>query len=155
MSMRLVSAFSVGIFLAAPGSGQSMPPTPPAALEFFNPTPREHSLSAACAGGSTAALAWTFDGEGAILRSFTFGGKSLAPSQLSQLQAWMSEIGGDVLIDLECGGNAASMRMMNAQFAGSAGGSPMMRINLVDGKLSEFGRYNFDRKLVSARSDAR
>jgi len=157
MLIRLVSAVSVGAFFAAPGLGQSIPPPPPAILEFFIPTPRDHSVSAACPGGNTAALAWTFDGQDATLRSFTFAGSPLDPPQLAQMQAWMSEIGGDILIDLECGGNAASMRIMNAQFAGSAGGSPMIRVHLIDGKLSEFGRYNFDRRLRSQsqrRSDA-
>lgn len=149
MTIRLASACCVGAFFATPGFAQGTPPPPPATLEFFNPTPREHSVLAACPGGSTAALAWTFDGQSVTLRSFTFGGSSLPPAQLAQMQAWMSEIGGDILIDLECGGNAASMRMMNAQFAGSPGGSPMIRINLFEGTLFEFGRYNFHRKLAS------
>lgn len=155
------SLIGTALFLGAlPAVSQSAPPPPPAAVEFFNPTMREHSLAAECSEGS-ALVAWSFDGQNATLRTFTLGGRSLSPLQLAQIQTWFSEIGGDILIDLECNGDAsgvaAGMRLMNAQSAGSAV-TRMIRADLVDGALSEFARYNFDGERMSfpqSRSEVR
>lgn len=148
------------LFLGAMPAGSQAPPPPPKAVEFFNPTLREHSVEAECGEGS-ASVAWTFDGQNATLRTFTLGGRSLSASQLAQIQTWMSEIGGDILIDLECNGDAsgvaAGMRLINAQFAGSPM-ARMIRADLVDGALSEFARYNFDGKQIlfpQTRSEVR
>lgn len=143
------------LFLEPVSAVSQSPLPPPRAVEFFNPTMREHSVSAECGKGS-ASVVWTFDGQNATLRTFTLGGRSLSPPQLVRIQTWMSEIGGDILIDIECNGDAsgvaAGMRLINAQSAGS-GMARMIRGHLIDGALSEFARYNFDGKKISFPQD--
>ena len=108
MVIRLLSALSVGVFFTAPGFGQSTPPPPPLYAEFFSPTVREHIVSATCDGGA-ASMSWTFDGQSVHLRAFAIGGRTVDKTQMDQLQAWMSQIGGDVFADIECGGDSAAL----------------------------------------------
>jgi hypothetical protein len=147
MWIRLVGALSAAALFAAPALGQGTPPPPPRYAEFFHPTAREHSVSGTCPGG-TAAMVWTFDGQSAHLRDFSIGGRTVDQAQLDRLQGWMSEIGGDVLVDLECGGESAGLRLISAQFAGTAQARAIM-IFYLDGQFSEFARYNFDGRRIS------
>lgn len=144
--------FGAALFLSAvPVASQLVPPPPPRFVEFFGPTLRKHSVDAECGEGS-ASVNWTFDGHSATLRTFTLGGRSVSPQQFSQIQDWMIELGGDVLIDLECAADgeriAASIRLMNAQSAGS-GVTRMIRAHIIDGALIEFARYHFDGTPIS------
>lgn len=131
--------------LAAGSANCQVPaPRPPDLLEFFEPTARQHSLSAQCHGGGSASLAWDFDGKSATLRTFMFDGRSLAAQQLAQMQTWMSEIDSDVLILFECGDHKAVLIILDGQLAGTGRGRAI-RVHLNGGVLSEVTRYNFDR----------
>ncbi|NJC32983.1 hypothetical protein GGR88_000457 [Sphingomonas jejuensis] len=141
-------AWSFALLLrAAPAAAQTPPPLL-APLEFFQPTPREHSVSAKC-GTDSVVLTWAFDGEGTTLLSLNYAGRTFPTEQLDQMQAWIGEIGGDVLIDVECAVGAASFRIIEAQAAGTRM-ARQIQVHWSEHELYEFARYNFDGVALSS-----
>lgn len=143
----LPALFALGIS-AAPCSAVAAqsritPPPLAMALHFFQPTPKTYKIVSDC-GSYRMTLQWRFDGRVSTIQELRVGDREIGVPQVSELNASLEQIGGDILTRVECSRGGAELSFIEANRAGSRAGARQVRYNLVRGELIEIARYNFD-----------
>lgn len=101
-------AIAIFIGLCAPLNAHAQPPPPPAYHEFLGRTFLTHQQNAQC-NGSTLAISWQYTGRDAEVTSLIHNGREGAAGEISQINEWLSGIGGDVFILVACGSAGANL----------------------------------------------
>jgi hypothetical protein len=113
MAKKLVlKLIVVAMGAASFAHAQDLVPPPPqlSGIEFFVPTPRKHTISATCQRTGSS-ISWSFDGERARISSFKFSNTSARRDQIAQMNGWIANFKGDIVVYLECNRDAAGITM--------------------------------------------
>lgn len=119
---------------------EPVPPVPVRSIEVFNPTFRNQTVQATCAG-SKMSISWSSNSMGAKFAKLEFN-KQPAPSKtIGELNELAAALGGDVLVAVECNNEGAIIRLLGYESAGS-GKTKQILLNYIRGNLSVIRKYN-------------
>ena len=96
---------------------QQIPPPPIEEYEFFGPTRRTHSIVLECAMDKIV-IGWTYDEGGAKFTKFKLHERAEKKKDLDQLNSWASELDGDLLVIVSCGGFGVNVAMSEVNHIG-------------------------------------
>lgn len=101
-------------------TGQAWPPSPPKAYtEVLGVTARRHVLIPRC-GTTRNRLEWTFDGRTARLTKLQIHDKKFQAADLADINGQIVRFADDVLVRVDCDGQAAVIAFIQSQAAGTA-----------------------------------
>lgn len=124
-------------------TGQVWPPAPPKTYtEILGVTTRRHVLTPRC-GTSQNRLEWAFDGRVARLTTLRIHGRNAKSSDLSAVNKQIARFADDVLIRVDCDGQAAVIAFIQSQSAGSEA-AKQVRYSVENDRLVLEEKINMD-----------